>query len=430
MIAAVLEKCAGLDVHRDFVMVCLMWGPAQGEAQFELRRFGTRVPELQELKAWLRAQGCHHVVMESTGAYWEPVYNVLEDGLEVRLANPQEVKNRRGHKTDKKDAWWLAHLFRHGMIRPSYIPPRPVRELRLLTRRRREVIRSAAQEKNRLLKLLEQANIKLGGVLSDVFGASGEAMLEALIVQQQSDARKIAELARGTARKKLESIAASLEGHRLPDTLRLLMRQTMEHLAVLVQQVESLDREIAAKIRQEGWEESFGLLQTIPGLREVGASEALAEVGPTVEAFPSPGHLSSWGGICPGNNQSAGKRGSSRTTKGNPYFRAMLNPSAWAASRRKGSSFQARYQRLSPKLKHKGAIIGVAHALVYAIYEVLKYRRPYRPVAVAGLDAQKTERLIRHHARRLRKLRAWLPQAPKVTHCGAILRKLEVEAIF
>jgi transposase len=193
MISAVREKCAGLDVHRDTVVACVMWGPANSEAQWEMKKFGTTVAELEKLKAWLQEHGCREVVAESTGPYWEPVMHVLEGACEFRLANPQEVKNRRGHKTDKKDAWWLAHLFRHDMIRASYLPARPVRELRMLTRRRRELVRAAAQEKNRVQKLLEQSSIKLRGVLSDVFGASGAAMLEALIIHGESDPQRIAE---------------------------------------------------------------------------------------------------------------------------------------------------------------------------------------------------------------------------------------------
>ena len=461
MIAAVLEKCAGLDVHRDSVMACLMWGPANGEAQWEIRKYGTTVPALVELKTWLQQQGCQTVVLESTGPYWVPVFNVLAEewegqqhwgqvererplsqpeqeqkqacaakSIQVTLANPQEVKNRRGHKTDKKDAWWLAHLFRHGMIRPSYLPCRAVRELRMLTRQRREKIRDVAQEKNRVQKVLEQGNVKLRSVLTDLFGASGEAMLEAMILKKESDPAKIADLAKGKLRKKKEEIQAALEGHRLPETHSFLVQQGLEHIAVLVEQIEALDREVERKIEAEGYQKAYRNLQTIPGVREVAAAEALAEVGPDTRAFPSPANLSSWAGVCPGNRESAGKRGSGHTTKGNPYLRAMLNQSAWAASRKKESEFQARYQHLSPKLKHKGAIVAVAHALTYAIYDVLHWQRPYQPPKGAGLDQQKTRQLIQHHSRRLRKLQAWLPKAPVLTHCERVVSKLNrIEAV-
>ena len=456
MIAVVLERCAGVDVHRDTVMVCWMWGAANQEAHWETQKFGTTVGQLLQMKQWLVERGCQDVVLESTGVYWEPVFNVLSEereevkrlervgvpselsqqerqrqqemavrAIRVTLANPQEVKNRRGHKTDKKDAWWLAHLFRHGMIRPSYVPERPVRELRMLTRQRREKIRDVAREKNRLQKILEQGNVKLRGVMSDLFGASGQAILQAMILDQQTDPVKLAELAKGRLQKKKEEIVAALQGHRLPAAHRLLLKQGMEHLALLVQQIEELDHQIEEKIRGEGWKVPYTNLQSIPGLKETAASEILAEVGPQATAFPSAAHLSSWGGVCPGNDESAGKRRSGRTTKGNPYFRATLNQSAWASARRKQSEFEARYHHLQPKLKHKGAIVGVAHALVYAIYNVLVFGRPYQPPRTKGLDEQQTRRLIRHHSKRLKKLQVWLPKAPKVSDGAKVLGKLK-----
>jgi transposase len=456
MIAVVRERCAGIDVHRDMVMTCVMWGAANEEARYEIRKFGTTVGELLELKKWLQEQDIREVVLESTGVYWEPVFNVLGEEWEERqkleriaaegqlseaeqqrqqelavseirvtLANPQEVKNRRGHKTDKKDAWWLAHLFRHGMVRASYLPERAVRELRMLTRQRREKIRDVARQKNRLQKVLEQGNVKLRGVMSDLFGASGEAMLEAMILEQQTDPAQLAELAKSSLRNKKPELIAALTGHRLPEAHRLLLRQGMEHLSLLVEQIEQLDREIDRKISAEGWQPAYQNLQTIPGIKETAAAEILAEAGPRAAAFPDAAHLSSWGGVCPGNDESAGKRRSARTGKGNPYFRAALNQSAWASSRKVGSEFQARYHRSAPKLKHKGAVVAVAHALVYAIYGVLHYGRPYQPPQVEGMDQQKTQSLIRHHSKRLRKLKAWLPKAPVLRDCTKVLGRLE-----
>ncbi len=413
MITAIRERCAGIDVHRDFVMVCLMWGPTEGEAHWEIKRFDTTEPGLKQLDDWLSAEQCQDVVLESTGPYWEPVVNVIGEGRQICLANPQEVKNRRGHKTDKKDAWWLAHLYRHNMIRASYLPPAPVRQLRLQTRRR-ELIRNAAQEKNRVQKLLEQSNIKLRSVLSDVFGVSGAAMLEAIVVEGKTDPAEIASLARGTLRHKKEAIAGSLTGFQMPETHRFLIRQAMEHLATLVEHIEELDRQIQSHLVAHGMQQAAELVQSIPGIQSTSAAEMVAEVGSDVKAFPTPGNLSSWAGVCPGNKESAGKRGSSRTTKGNPYFRATLNQSAWAGSRKKQSDFQRRYEKLSPRLDHKGAIVAVAHAMVYAIYNVLHYQRPYRPLPTAdGPTHQRTQRLIRHHTRRLKQLEAWLPKAPR-----------------
>lgn len=423
MISAVREKCAGLDVHRDTVMACLMWGRAEGEAQWEQRKFGTTVEELEKLRDWLMGQECYEVVAESTGPYWEPVLNVLEGHCQFCLANPQEVKNRRGHKTDKKDAWWLAHLFRHDMIRASYLPPRGVRELRMLTRRRRELVRNAAQEKNRVQKMLEQSSIKLRSVLSDVFGVSGAAMLEALIIQGETDPVRIASLARGSLVNKKEKIAAALEGHRLPETHRFLIRQTMEHLAAILQQLDELDQQIEIQIKaRPDFAQAAKLLESIPGMNRVSATETVAEVGPNVEAFPSASHLSSWAGVCPGNNESAGKRRTSKTTKGNPYFRATLNQSAWASSHKKGSSFQARYQKLSPKLAHKGAIIAVAHALACTIYNVLAFQRPYKAPEVNEMKEAKIRRLIWHHQRRIKNLQRFLKDKPKPDFAQTLAR--------
>ena len=430
MISAVRERCAGLDVHRDTVVACVMWGPAQSEAQWQVQKFGTTVGELEKLRTWLQEQECREVVAESTGPYWEPVEHVLEGSCKFRLANPQEVKNRRGHKTDKKDAWWLAHLFRHDMIRASYLPERPVRELRMLTRRRRELVRGAAQEKNRVQKLLEQSNIKLRSVLSDVFGASGAAMLEALIVNGESDPHRIAALAKGSLVKKKEQIAAALEGFHLPQTHRFLIRQTLEHLASILQQVDELETEIGQHMQlHPEFARSAELLESIPGFNQVSAAETVAEVGPNVKAFPSASQLSSWAGVCPGNHESAGKRASSRSTKGNPYLRATLNQSAWASSHQNGSAFQARYRHFSPKLQHKGAIIAVAHALVYAIHTVLTYQRPYQQVMATELGEQRAARLIRHHERRIKHLKTFLRTRSK-SDIAFALSRLEPQESF
>jgi transposase len=278
----------------------------------------------------------------------------------------------------------------------------------MLTRRRRELVRAAAQEKNRVQKLLEQSSVKLRSVMSDVFGASGAAMLEAL-VNGETDARRIACLAKGTLKKKQEQIAASLQGFRMPEANRFLIRQTLEHLAAILEQVDDLEAKIEAHLQAyPEFGQSAKLVQSIPGFNQVSAAETVAEVGPDVKAFPSAAHLSSWAGVCPGNNESAGKRRSSRTTKGNPYFRATLNQSAWASSHTDDSAFQRRYCHLRPRLRHKGAIIAVAHALVYAIYNVLNYRRPYQEVANGEPGQVRVKRLIRHHQARISHLKCFL----------------------
>lgn len=410
MIPAVLERCAGIDVHKKFVTVCVLVGAAHLEPEPQRRRFGTCNAELWQLRDWLLKEKCQQVAMESTGSYWRPVFNVLEEaGLEAIVANPQQVKNLRGHKTDMKDCWWVAHLLRHGMIRPSYIPSRPIRELRDLTRRRKQLIRHGATERNRVQKVLEEANIKIGSVLSDVFGASGQDMLLAL-VEGKATAKEIAQLAKRQARKKIPQLQEAIEGHRMTETQRQIIRQCMSHMAFLEQQIEAVDKQIQEKIGAFRFRESYELLQTVTGIKAEAAATVLAEVGDTVAAFPSVPKLSSWAGVCPGNNESAGKRKSTRTTKGNPYLRDALLECAWAASRQKNSLMQQLYQRLAPRLGHKRAIVAVAHALAGAIYQVLSTRRPYVNAAEPPHSVTKVNRLIRHHTRRLRKLDCWLEQ--------------------
>jgi transposase len=409
MIPAVIERCAGIDVHKRFVTVCVLVGAAHLNPEPKIRKFGTINALLYQLRDWLLQENCKQVAMESTGPYWRPIFNILEEaGLEVTLANPQQVKNLRGHKTDMKDCQWLAHLLRHGMIRPSYIPSRPIRELRELTRRRKQLIRNGAMERNRVQKVLEEANIKLGNVLSDVFGASGQDMLLAL-VQGQATAEQMAQLAKRGARKKIPEIQAALEGHRMTETQRELIRQSMSHMAFLEKQIEDIDQKIQEKIRSFGFTPSYQLLQTVTGIKAEAAAAVLAEVGDTVSAFPSSAKLSSWTGVCPGNNESAGKRHSTRTTQGNPYLREVLLECAWASTRRKNSQMQHRYRRFEPRLGHKRAIVAVAHKLVEAIYYVLSMRRPYIDTAEPP-TAVRVNRLIRHHTRRLRKLGCWSQQ--------------------
>lgn len=411
MIPAVMERCAGIDVHKKFVMVCVLTGAANMNPEPKIRRFGTNNAQLGQLRDWLKELNCMDVVMESTGPYWKPVFNVLEEsGCKTTLANPQQVKNLRGHKTDMKDCQWLAHLLRHGMIRPSYIPPRPIRELRDLTRRRKQLVRNGAMERNRVQKLLEEANVKLGNVLSDVFGASGQDMLAAL-VKGEATAEQIAQLAKQRARKKIPEIQAAVEGHRMNQTHRELIRQCMAHMAFLEEQIEEVDRQIQEKIRTFGLSQAYELLQTVPGIKKEAAATVLAEVGADVDAFASPAKLSSWAGVCPGNNESAGKRKSTRTTKGNPYLRDMLLECAWASSHRKNSQMQHRYRRLQPRKGHKRAIVAVAHALIQAVYYVLSTRRPFIDTAEPPGTTATIHKLIRHHTRRLHKLGCWLQRA-------------------
>jgi transposase len=415
VIPAVIERCAGIDVGKKFLAVCVMTGPANGEARAETRKFGTIRSELESLRCWLQSEGCTHAVMESTGVYWKPVLNVLEDdpqfGLKILLANPRQVKAVTGHKTDPQDARWLAHLLRHGMIRPSFIPPRAIRELRDFTRRRKQMVGIAAEERNRVQKVLEDANVKIGDVLSDVFGLSGQLMLEALVNgpggTQQPSAPAIAQLARGQARKKVAELTAALEGHQMRASHRILIRHAMRHLAFLAGEIESLDEEIVTMIRDSGLTPAHELLQTVPGIRTAAAATILAESGPDMKQFPAVTNFSSWTGLAPGNNESAGKKKRAPALKGNPHIKTALVEAAWAASRTQESEFEDRYQRLKPRIGPKRAIIATAHTLAIRVYEVLDSSQPYQTRG-SSLPPRAVRRLIRHHTRRLNCFHLWL----------------------
>ena len=418
MIPAVLESCAGIDVGKKFVMVCVLKGSANGEAQSQIRRFETTNDELMRLRGWLKSNGCTHVVMESTGEYWRPIFNVLEEEetLRVILANSQQVKALRGHKTDPEDAHWLAHLLRHGMIRPSFIPPKYMRELRDLTRRRRQLVRNGAQEKNRVQKVLEGANIKLGNVLSDVFGLSGQLMLDALI-EGKATCEEIAQLAKKSAKKKIPQIRTAIEGHRMSATHRKLIGLSLDHMAFLEEQLTALDEEIATHIRNSGLEKQQQILQTIPGVKQEAAACILAELGPDMKVFGDADHCSSWAGVAPGNNITGGKRKRAPTLHGNPWTRSLLTECAWSASRKNDSEFQRDYARKKSRLGHKRAIVAVAHLLAITIFEVLQTGQPYTKPGANPMPDTKAAKLIRHHTRRLKTLTKRLKHRDKPSPC-------------
>jgi transposase len=402
MISAVIERCVGIDVGKKSLAVCVMVGPANGEARHEIRTFGTTVAELTNLKKWIVQEQCTHVVMESTGSYWKPVFNILEESVEVMLVNPHEVKARKGHKTDNKDGWWLAHLLRHGMITPSFIPPRAQRELRDLTRRRKKLIHTATGEKNRVDKMLQDANVKLSDVLTDLFGVSGQLMLESLL-EGKADVAAIAAFAKRGAKKKIPQIIASLEQHQMREHHRVMIRFSLDHLRFLEEQLGDLDQRIRQKIEEAGDQKQWELLQTIPGVQEPTAAVMLAEVGPDVKPFASEKKLSSWAGVCPGNNRSAGKNKSTSTTEGNHWLKAALTESAWAVSRKKDGHLREKFWRIAPKNRSK-AVVAVAHDILVLTYFVLQRGTPYEEKRGIAMTEEQRQRLIRHHVRRLGKL--------------------------
>lgn len=404
MISAEIERCAGIDVGKERLAVCIMIGPLAGEPRVEIREYGTINAELEQLREWLVKEGVTHAVMESTGSYWKPIFNVLEESVQVYLVNAQEVKNRKGHKTDKKDSWWLAHLLRHAMIRPSFVPGRGLRELRDLTRRRKKMIGNAVSERNRVDKVLQDANVKLSDALSNIFGVSGQRMLESLL-EGQAKPEEIAAFAQRRAKQKIPEIIAALEGHRMRDHHRMMIRFSLEHLEFLERQILRLDEEIVAKIEELGYTRQWQLLQSLPGFQAVSAANVLAEVGPDTQPFPSPQHLGSWAGVCPGNNRSAGKNKGSKTQRGNRWLRAALTECAWGAAATKGCFLKEKFWRLATKKPHKApAVVAVGHILLMLVYQVLKTGQPYQERGQPILDENRKERLIRHHVRRLGKL--------------------------
>jgi len=398
----IIQRCAGIDIGKRFLMCCILAGAADEEPSSKTLRFDTTVPALERLRQWLRDEQVTHVAMESTGSYWIPVFNLLEGYFSVVLANPEEVKNRKGHKTDRRDAKHLADLLRHEHIRPSYIPPKAIRELRDLSRRRVQLTQDATRERNRVQKLLEQANVKIAGVLSDIFGVSGQHMILALL-DGRATAEQIAKLARGQARQKIPQLVEALEGNRMSEHGRLVIRSCLRHLAGMEEEIERLDAEILSRMQTPPFQNALHLLQSLPGIGELSAAAILAEIGTDLTPFPTPEQLASWAGLCPGNRESAGIHKGRYTTHGNPYLRTVLVQCAWAATRKQGSVFEARFHNLAPRRGQKRAIVAIAHLMLIILYHMLKQGLPFRGVQTA-CQQRRRQRRAHHHLKSLRRL--------------------------
>ena len=403
MLEVKVERCAGIDVGKKFLAVCVMIGLANEKPTAEVRRFGTNVKELERLLAWLQQTGCTEAVMESTGSYWKPVFNILEGTLKIILANPEQVKALKGKKTDPNDSRWLASLLRHGLVQASFIPPQDIRDLRDLTRRRRTLLSDGVAERNRIQKVLEDANVKIGDVLSDVFGMSGQSMLEALLENKRS-ATEIAELAHWRLAPKIPRIVEALEGHRMRDHHRMLIRQSLDHMHYIEKMIGELDTEIGERLRP--YQKQIELACSVPGIGPTAAASILAETGMDMSPdgpFADCHHLASWAAICPGNNESAGVRKSGRTRKGNRWLRATLQQTAWAGVAKKNSAFQLRYQKLKLRRGGQRAVTAVAHAQLIAVYWVLRNGTPYQE-QIRQTEKDRRKAQIRHHLRQLTKL--------------------------
>ena len=371
----VLECCAGMDVHEKKVDVCIAHGSLDKSPKFEIRTFSTMTSDLEELSSWLKKYKVTAIGMESTGVYWKPIFNIMEGEFTIVLANAQHLKSIPRKKTDIMDCMRIARLLRYGLLPNSFIPPREIRELRDLNRTRRKLVGMMTSEKNRLTKVLESANIKLSSVVSKISGVSSLAMIRSLLEKDKLSKEEIAQLAKGSLKKKVDQLDKALNG-KITDHHRFLLKMHMENIDHLAKQIEKIDEEIKRKMIP--FQTEAKLIQTIPGISEVSASAIISEIGVNMSQFPDEGHISSWAGLCPGNNESAGKKRSGKTQKGNSSLKATLVEAAWAASKTKGSSYSAFYHNIVKRRGKKRALVALAHRMLTDIYSVLKTKEPYQ----------------------------------------------------
>ncbi|WP_435164098.1 IS110 family transposase [Paenibacillus glycanilyticus] len=387
---AVLERCAGLDVHQQTVVVCVLSGPLDRKPKEEIRTFGTTTNELLEMSDWLTEKECSHVAMESTGVLWKAVWNILEGQFTLVLGNARKIKNVPGRKTDVKDAVWIASLLRCGLIEPSFVPTTDIRDLRDLTRYRRKLQGQITSEKNRIHKTLQDANIKLTTYVSDLFGKSGLAMLDAIVNGEVLDEESVKRMVFTKLKKKVPELIEALNG-RVRLHHRFMIRRHLEHMQQVEEHIEILNKEIDRLL--EPYKEEVALLVTIPGIQEDAAASILAEIGPDMSIFPTENHLASWGAVCPGSNESAGKRKSSKTNKGNKGLKAVLCQAAWAASKTKNTRIAAFYSRVVKRRGPKKAAMATAHLILKICYFMLRDKTTYEelgwdylPKKEKGLD--------------------------------------------
>jgi len=387
----VIERGAGLDVHKKSVTACVRVPGLAGSRRQEVQTFGTTAAALLTLRDWLSAQGVTHVAMESTGVYWKPVYYVLEEVFTCWLVNAAHVSKVPGRKTDVRDCEWLAQLLEHGLLRGSFVPPVAIRELRDLTRYRTVLVQDRTREANRLHKVLTDAGIQLASVASNVLGKSGRAMLTAL-VEGTTDPAVLADLAQGKLRHKLPALREALTGHFRPHHA-LLVSQLLAHLDYLDEALTVLTTDIEAALRPFASEAAR--LDAIPGVGPRTAEILIAELGVDMRQFPTARHVASWAGLCPGTHESAGKRRAVRTGKGNRWLRGALIEAALAAVNVRDSALAARYRRLKPRCGHKKAIVAVAHKLLTTAYLLLADGRSYREPGAGYYDARRKDRDVR-----------------------------------
>lgn len=426
----VYKHCAGIDIHKKVVVVCLILMNAIDQQVKEIRSFRTTTAGLLALRDWLQAAGCTHVAMESTGVYWKPVYNLLEGAFELLLVNAQHIKAVPGRKTDVRDAEWIADLLQHGLLTGSFIPPTEQRELRDFTRYRASLVEDRARVINRLQKVLEDTNIKLGDVATDITGQSARAMLKALLAGQ-TDPVQLADLAKGKMRAKLAALEEALVGE-IKSHQQFLLGELLKQLDSLDEAITRVSNEIATWLDREmspepeptveqpasssplsdqqepkkplTWIQAVTLLCTIPGISRRAAQGILAEIGRDMNRFPTASHLASWAGMCPGNHESAGKRLSGKTRKGNPYVRQLLVEVANAAARTKNTYLSAHYHRIAARRGRKRALIAVGHTILVIIYHLLSQQKSYEELGGTYFEQRDRQNIEKRLVRRLEKL--------------------------
>jgi transposase len=391
-------RCAGLDVHKDTVVACVRC-VSEPRAQ-EVRKFATTTRDLLALSEWLGSHGCTHVAMEATGIYWKPVWHLLEARFELVLANAQHIRNVPGRKTDVNDAMWIADLLAHGLIRGSFVPPAPIQELRDLTRTRKQLVREVSQHSLRIQKVLEDANIKVGSVLSNVLGQSGRAMLAAIIAGED-DPERLADLAKGTARNRRAELIEALRG-RVTDHHRSMLQLHLEVIAGLEAALRKVD--VALGKALEPIQECADLLTKMPGVSDIVAQVIIGEIGIDMSRFPTPGHLRSWAGLCPRSDESAGKRRSTRLRKSGTWLKTTLITAAWAAARKKDSYYRVQFLRIKARRGSKKAIVAVAASMLTAVYFMLRDGVDYRDLGPGHFDRRDRSKAIKRLLHRLQDL--------------------------
>lgn len=396
----VYERCCGLDVHKDTVVACLVVTGEAGSPGKETRSFGTMSGDIEALAEWLASAGCSHVAMESTGVYWKPVYNLLEGAFDLLLVNPAQIKALRRRKSDLKDAEWIADLLRHGLLVGSFVPSKEQRELREITRYRASLVRERTAEVNRLAKVLEGANIKLSSVASSLQTVSARQMLEELVAGR-GDISAIADLAKGRMREKIPELERALAG-RFEEHQRFMVAEELAHLDYLEGAIERVSIQIAERMRP--FEEAISHLDTIPGVGREVAQVIIAEIGNDMSRFPTEGHLSSWAGLAPNNQESAGKTRAGRAMKGNKTLRSVLTQATHAAARSRKTYLAAQYHRLVPRLGKARASVAVAHSILVIAYHLLRRNEDYLELGADYFQRRDPQKVRRAALRQLQAL--------------------------